>query len=242
MDKKPKRKLSDISFENEGAHIALVSKRINNGPANLHDYAVVLKAKNNTTSNSISEETESDNSALAVEVSDTSDNIVHEVNKSEVSTSNSKNKKEKRMTQKEVKSETVEVKVEMIEKSAFEEIQKAVDAQKEELQKARDIIAQFEKEKKEAIVKSKTEVVKSAIKLDINKEAIVKASLTLESEEDFGAFVSAISQMNQEVERLTAMVQKSALFQEIGATTDPEAEVKKEDAVTRLVKAKYQKQ
>jgi len=40
---KAKRKLSDISFEHEGAHIALVSKT-QKGPANGHDYALVLKA------------------------------------------------------------------------------------------------------------------------------------------------------------------------------------------------------
>lgn len=43
LNKKAKRKLSNISFEHEGAHVALVGKA-NGGPANLHDYALVLKA------------------------------------------------------------------------------------------------------------------------------------------------------------------------------------------------------
>ncbi len=43
MARKAKRKLSDISFQHEGAHVALVSKE-QGGPANLHDYALVLKA------------------------------------------------------------------------------------------------------------------------------------------------------------------------------------------------------
>lgn len=42
----PKRKLSNITFENEGAHLALVSKT-QGGPANGHDKALVLKATNN---------------------------------------------------------------------------------------------------------------------------------------------------------------------------------------------------
>lgn len=42
---KAKRKLSDISFEKEGCHIALVSKE-QGGPANGHDYTLVLKATN----------------------------------------------------------------------------------------------------------------------------------------------------------------------------------------------------
>ena len=43
--RKAKRKLSDISFEKEGAHVALTSKS-QGGPANTHDYALVLKANN----------------------------------------------------------------------------------------------------------------------------------------------------------------------------------------------------
>ena len=40
----PKRKLKDISFDHENAHIALVSQQINSGPANLQPNALVLKA------------------------------------------------------------------------------------------------------------------------------------------------------------------------------------------------------
>lgn len=42
---KAKRKLKDISFEQPGAHVALVSKQ-QGGPANGHDYALLLKARN----------------------------------------------------------------------------------------------------------------------------------------------------------------------------------------------------
>ncbi len=43
---KAKRKLKDISFDHDGAHLALVSKEINSGPANLQDFALVLKGMN----------------------------------------------------------------------------------------------------------------------------------------------------------------------------------------------------
>lgn len=43
--RKPKRKLTDISFEKEGAHVALVSKD-QGGAANGHSYSLVLKANN----------------------------------------------------------------------------------------------------------------------------------------------------------------------------------------------------
>jgi len=45
MTAKAKRKLSDISFDQTGAHIALVSKK-QGGPANGKDYALVMKACN----------------------------------------------------------------------------------------------------------------------------------------------------------------------------------------------------
>lgn len=43
---KTKRKLSNIDFSREDAHIALTSKTINGGPANGADYALILKAAN----------------------------------------------------------------------------------------------------------------------------------------------------------------------------------------------------
>lgn len=43
--RKPRRKLTDISFEKEGAHVALVAKT-QGGPANGHDYSLVLKSAN----------------------------------------------------------------------------------------------------------------------------------------------------------------------------------------------------
>lgn len=47
---KTKRKLSNIDFSREDAHIALTSKTINGGPANGVDYALVMKAANQTES------------------------------------------------------------------------------------------------------------------------------------------------------------------------------------------------
>ena len=41
---KAKRKLSDIDFSGENAHIALTSKTLNGGPANKADYALVLRS------------------------------------------------------------------------------------------------------------------------------------------------------------------------------------------------------
>jgi hypothetical protein len=126
-----------------------------------------------------------------------------------------------------------ELKVETVEKAQFELVQKALDEQKVQLQKALDTIAQFEAEKKEAINKAKTEKIKAVVKDESKVEAIAKAALSLESEDDFTAFVTAI-------EAMMATVEKSDMFVEKGASSQEETAVK-ESAVAKLLKAKQAK-
>lgn len=123
-----------------------------------------------------------------------------------------------------------EVKVETVEKAQFELVQKALDEQKVQLQKALETIAQFEAEKKEAINKAKTEKVKAIVKDESKVEAIAKAALSLESEDDFTAFLDAMQSM-------VATVDASEMFVEKGASTQEETVVK-ESAVAKLLKAK----
>jgi hypothetical protein len=316
--RKAKRKLSDISFEKEGAHVALVSKD-QGGPANNHDYALVLKAnkfseefvqkmqqirvtmelpdflrkffgmyyedskilaamlgyveptQEETSSyedyiqsqlqafevlkaaneaesiasvlseldeteylamlkdqellekafKSVKKATESAPTASA-EGTDTSPAC--EVIKEEVSASVNKEELEKSKMDEDVKIETVE-------KAQFELVQKALDEQKVELQKALEVIAQFEAEKKEAINKAKTEQVKAIVKDESKVEAIAKAALSLESEEDFTAFLTAMT-------ALTAAVETSEMFVEKGASTQEEEPKIQESAVAKVLKAK----
>jgi hypothetical protein len=126
-----------------------------------------------------------------------------------------------------------EVKVETVEKAQFELVQKALDEQKVQLQKALETIALFEAEKKEAVNKAKTEKVKAIVKDESKVQAIAKAALALESEDDFTAFLSA-------VEALVATVETSEMFVEKGASTQEEPAVK-ESAVAKLLKAKQVK-
>ena len=123
-----------------------------------------------------------------------------------------------------------EVKVETVEKAQFELVQKALDEQKVQLQKALDTIAQFEAEKKEAVNKAKTEKVKAIVKDESKVEAIAKAALSLESEDDFTAFLAAM-------EAMMTTVEKSEMFVEKGASAQEETAVK-ESAVAKLLKAK----
>ena len=128
--------------------------------------------------------------------------------------------------------EKTNMEVETVEKAQFELVQKALDEQKVQLQKALDTIAQFEAEKKEAINKAKTEQIKAIVKDESKVEAIAKAALSLESEDDFTAFVAAMQAM-------MATVETSEMFVEKGASTQEEPAVK-ESAVAKLLKAKQQ--
>ncbi len=127
-----------------------------------------------------------------------------------------------------------EVTVEMIEKSAFEQVQKALDEQKVQLEKAMQTIAAFEQEKKEQIVKAKTSKVQAVVKSEKQLAVVLKAALALEDEKDFDAFVEVLNELQSQIE-------KSALFQEQGASA-PAAEVKdQESAVARILKSQFSK-
>ena len=165
-------------------------------------------------------------SAPAASAEGTDTSPACEVKSEEVSASVNKEELEKSKMEDEVKVETVE-------KAQFELVQKALDEQKVQLQKAMETIAQFEAEKKEAINKAKTEKVKAIVKDESKVEAIAKAALSLESEDDFTAFLAAI-------EAMMTTVEKSEMFVEKGASTQEETAVQ-ESAVAKLLKAKQVK-
>ena len=67
----------------------------------------------------------------------------------------------------------------MVEKSALTVLEKAMDEQKVQLQKALDMVKAFEEEKKQAVVKSKTDAVTALVKDAKQAEVLVKAALAL---------------------------------------------------------------
>ena len=139
----------------------------------------------------------------------------------EASASRKKNK-EKNMTQ---------ATPEMVEKSALTAIEKQMQETQVELQKAKELVKQYEAEKKQAIVKSKTDAVTAVVKDEKQAAVIAKAALALESEEDFTAFVEV-------VKALQAQAEASDAFKEIGASGSAE-EKKQESSLTQAIKAKY---
>ena len=139
---------------------------------------------------------------------------------------------------------TKEIKVDdttKIEKSAtelsLELLQKSFDESRVELQKAQELIAEFKKEKQEQIQKSKTAQFTAVIKDEKLQAPIVKAALALEAQEDFDAFLSAVTAMQSQIEKQKDFVEKSALFQEQGASTSEEPK-DNESAVAKLVKSR----
>jgi len=153
--------------------------------------------------------------------SDTS--IKVEKTKVEASASKPKKTKEKQMTQE----------TEMVEKSALTAIEKAMQETQVELQKAKELVKQFEDEKKQAIVKSKTDAVKAVVKDEKQSAVIVKAALALESQEDFDALVEVFKSMN-------ALVEKSALFTEQGVSAEAGEDKPGETKLMKALKAKHQ--
>ena len=186
----------------------------------LTDQATLEKALNKKESELVALATESDNSTHA------------SVEKSvEVSTSKSTKSKETLMTKQ------VENSTEMVEKSLMVTLQKALDDQAVELQKALETIAVHQKEKQEQIQKSKTAQFAAVIKDEKLQAPIVKAALALEAQEDFDAFLVAVTAMQSQIEKQKDFVEKSALFQEQGASTSEEPK-SNESAVAKLVKSR----
>ena len=116
-----------------------------------------------------------------------------------------------------------------------EELQKALDNQKVELEKALAQIAEFEKAKKEALVKAKTDKIAEAVQDEQLAAILVKAGLTLDSDEDFNTYVGAVRTLSEKIE-------KSALFREEGVSAHQEQkEVKKTSGVAAILEKKYNK-
>lgn len=120
-------------------------------------------------------------------------------------------------------------------KVMVEELQKALDNQKVELEKALAQIAEFEKAKKEALVKAKTDKITEAVQDEQLAAILVKAGLTLDSDEDFNTYVGAVRTLSEKIE-------KSALFREEGVSAHQEQkEVKKTSGVAAILEKKYNK-
>ena len=135
-----------------------------------------------------------------------------------------KTKKEKNMTQ--------ATAPEMVEKAVLTVLEKAMDEQKVQLQKALDMVKAFEEEKKQAVVKSKTDAITALVKDEKHAVALVKAALALDTQEDFEALVGV-------VKALVEQVDKSDLFKEVGASASADEEKQDEGFVAQILKARH---
>ena len=155
------------------------------------------------------------------EESDTSTKV--ENTKVEASASKvNKSKKEKQMAT-----------PEMVEKAKFVEVQKQLEDQKVELAKALEQLNKIEQEKKEAIVKSKTDAVKAVVKDEKQAAVVVKAALALDNQEDFDALIAVFKSMND-------LLEKSGLFQEQGVSAEAGEDKPGETKLMKALKARHQ--
>ena len=153
--------------------------------------------------------------------SDTSTNVENTKVEASASRVNKKNKEKQMATP------------EMVEKAKFVEVQKQLEDQKVELAKALEQLNKIEQEKKEAIVKSKTDAVKAVVKDEKQAAVVVKAALALEDQADFDALVEVFKSMN-------AVIEKSALFVEQGVSAEAE-EAPKKNGVLEIIKSQQAK-
>ena len=152
--------------------------------------------------------------------SDTSTNV--ENTKVEASASRVNKKKEKQMAT-----------PEMVEKSELIALQKSLDDQRVALEKALADVKRYEDEKKEAIVKSKTDAVKAVVKDEKQAAVVVKAALALEDQADFDALVEVFKSMND-------LLEKSGLFQEQGVSAEAAEDKPGETKLMKALKARHQ--
>lgn len=124
---------------------------------------------------------------------------------------------------------------EMVEKSALLALEKSMNETKVELQKALDQVKAFEDEKKQAVIKSKTDAITALVKDEKHAVALVKAALALDTQEDFEALVGV-------VKALVEQVDKSDLFKEVGASASADETKTEESSLTKLIKSKYNKE
>ena len=133
-----------------------------------------------------------------------------------------KNKKEKQMAT-----------PEMVEKSELIALQKSLDDQRVALEKALADVKRYEDEKKEAIVKSKTDAVKAVVKDEKQAAVVVKAALALEDQADFDALIAVFKSMND-------LLEKSGLFQEQGVSAEAAEDKPGETKLMKALKARHQ--
>ena len=174
--------------------------------------------------------TKSDKVTPVVTESDTSTNA--SVEKSVEPSGSDKPKKEETMST--PNSQVIEKEVEVIEKSQYTVLEKALEENRVALEKALEQVKAFEAEKKEAIAKAKTEKIQNIVKDEKKTAVLAKAALSLESEDDFTAFVAAVQAMMTTVET-------SEMFVEKGAKVDTQEAAPKETAIEKALKAKFGK-
>ena len=122
------------------------------------------------------------------------------------------------------------VKTEMVEKSQLVAVEKALADTKEALTKALADVELYKQKEKEAVTKARFAKLVDAVKDEDKATALFKALGLVEDEAEFDATVKTLADM-------TAAVEKSALFEEKGASAEQEV-APKESAVAKVIKAR----
>lgn len=216
---KAKQEIKSMDFSGEGSAVALVGPSV--GSAANGFKTLITKADDTTDSNIEAvleaiqvkvrkKRTKESEPAVAPVVTTESDNSTTNASvEKQVEPSGSVTKSKGELMTEKVQE------VQEVVPDALVEVQKALVEQKEqaeaskvELQKALAQIAEFKEIQKAAIVKAKTDKVAAVIKNVEHQAIIAKACLELESEEDFSAFMAAMTAMQASVGTSEMFVEK----------------------------------
>ena len=126
-----------------------------------------------------------------------------------------------------------DLQVEMVEKAALVKEQTKVSELLGQIEKATARIAEFESALAETVRKARLDKVKAAVKDEAKAQVLFKALNLVEKEEDFDAALKPLIDMQ-------ASIEKSALFEEQGASVETNEPVK-ESGVAKALKAQLKK-
>lgn len=181
MTQKAKRRLTDISFDHEGAHVALVGK-FQGGPANGMT-TLITKATDD----------------ISEEALDKAMSSIHE-GESTVETPS--------IETEEIMQEEIQKAVAAAEETLKAQFKVELESKEMELQKALELVAQFQQKEKDVVVKQRKEAIAS-VEPDAEKAEVLFKSLETLDSESFEAVIKALKDKSKLVEETDLFVQKS---------------------------------
>lgn len=219
---KATRRLTNISFEKEGAHVALVGKH-QGGPANGIP-TLITKATSDITD-------EAFNKALESTSEGTVSSTQEEVDKS-VADKSTVTKEETNMTQEELQAH-IEKAAEALVSTRIEEVEKAAKEREESIMSQLSVMKAAEDARTAQVFMARAEELTKALGEGTDKEALAKALRKAEGDAELEVLVKSLTS-------LAGAKEQEPLLEEVGKSATQEQELDLDTRVEQLVKSKME--